>query len=230
VDERVSRFFNLFLSLVPILLLVCCTGSDVSPAADGTNKSKPVARAPLSQTQVKELKDIGALVGRGDPFDKIENSWKSFIKKEKDIDIQAAVDVVTREAVQEAPKNPEPSTKRLQQLISLKDAVNDELSRARGLLAAAKERRQKIMINKKEFDVDGDPPKVTIKSGEVIGSQAEVAGYVKELEARLKSIDNDARAASMEVSNMTQKRQAALKNLPATAKKLREIARNIKQG
>jgi len=202
----------------------------MSLPADGTNKSKPVGRVPLSQAQVKELKDIGALVGRGDPFDKIESTWKSFIKKEKDLDIDAAVDVVTHEAAQEAANKPEPSTKRLQQLISLKDAVNDELSRARGLLAAARERRQKIMINKKEFDVDGDPPKVTIKSGEVIGSQAEVAGYVKELEARLKSIDNDARAKSMEVSDMTQKRQAASKNLPATAKKLQEIARRVKQG
>jgi len=62
----------------------------MSPPADGTNKSKPVAKGSLSQAQVKELKDIGALVGRGDPFDKIENTWKSFIKKEKDLDIDAA--------------------------------------------------------------------------------------------------------------------------------------------
>lgn len=220
-----KKAFGVLISVVAVLLFVGCSRSDFSPPADGTNKSKPVARAPLSQAQVKELKDLGALVGRGDPFNKIEDSWKSFIKKEKDIDIGAAVDVITGEAAREAANKPEPSTKRLQQLTSLKDAVSDELSRARGLLAAARERKQKVMINKKEFDVDGEPPRVTIKSGEVIGSQAEVAGYIKELEARLKSIDNDARAMSMEVSSMTQKQQAALRNLPETAKKLQEIAR-----
>ena len=71
---------------------------------------------------------------------------------------------------------------------------------------------------------------MTIKSGEVIGSQSEVASYIKELEARLKAIHGDTRAVSTQVSSMTQKRQAALKNLPATTKKLQEIARKVRQG
>ena len=216
------------LLLQTILLLVNCTGADISPASDGTNKSKPVAQAPLSQAQLKELKDLGALMGRGHPFDKIEKGWKSFVEKEKGIDIGAAVAVITREAAQEAANNLEPSRKRLQQLNALKGTVIDELSRARGLLAASRERKQNVMINKKEFDVSGEPSRVTIKSGEIIASQSEVADYVKELEARLKSVDNEIRAVSMEVADMTQGRQAVLKNLPETTKKLQEIARRVR--
>jgi hypothetical protein len=225
-----SKLHRVLLLLLVTLPFVSCTRSDFSAGSDEANKSKPVAKVSLSQAQVKELKDIGARVARRDPFDKIESDWKSFVEKAKDIDIGSAVDVITREAEQEAAENLEPSTKRLQELNTLKGAVNDELSRARGLLAASKERRQNVMINKKEFEVGGEPPGVTVKPGQVIASQPEVAGYVKELETRVRSIDNDTRAVSMELGNMTQRRQAVMKNLPETAKKLREIGRRVKQG
>jgi hypothetical protein len=55
----------------------------------------------------------------------------------------------------------------LEELTSLKDVVNDELSRAQALLAEARERRQDVMTNKKKFGVGSEPPMVTIKAGEV---------------------------------------------------------------
>ena len=105
---------------------------------------------------------------------------------------------------------------------SLKGAISDELSRTRGLLALSKQRKQNVMINKKEFEVSGEPPRVMIKPGEVLASRSEVAAYAKELEARLRSVENDLRAVSMELADMTQRRQAVMKNLPGIAKKLRE--------
>ena len=93
--------------LLPLvmLLLVGLGGTISGAASGGADKSKRVAKRPLSQAQVKELKDIGVLVGRNDPFDKIENGWKSFLEKAKDVDVGAAVDVITREAGQEAPEH-----------------------------------------------------------------------------------------------------------------------------
>jgi hypothetical protein len=223
LEKRMGKLYYILLSLVITLLFVS--------TASGTETSKPSPNVPPNQAQIKELKELGILTARNESFDKVEKGWRAFLEKSKDMDINAAVNVITQEAAQESARSIDAAKKKLQQLNLLKGAVNDELDRARGLLAESKQRKQKVMINKKEFEmIPGEPAKVVVKPGEVISLEAEVADYVRQLEARLKSIDNDIRAISMELGNMMQRRQVVLKNLPDIARKLQETGKRVKQG
>jgi hypothetical protein len=136
-----------------------------------------------------------------------------------------------QEATEAAGRSIDPPKKKLQQLNLLKGAVIDELGRAQVLLSESKQRKQKVMINKKEFEVfAGEPPKIVVKPGGVISSQAEVEEYIRQLGARQKLIDNDIRGVTTELGNVTQRRQTVLNNLPEIEKKLQETAKRVRQG
>jgi hypothetical protein len=197
----------------------------------GAETSKPSPNVPPNQAQIKQLKDVGALVGRNEPYDKVEKGWKVFLEQSKDIDVDTAVDVIMQEATEAAGRSIDPPKKKLQQLNLLKGAVIDELGRAQVLLSESKQRKQKVMINKKEFEVfAGEPPKIVVKPGGVISSQAEVEEYIRQLGARQKLIDNDIRGVTTELGNVTQRRQTVLNNLPEIEKKLQETAKRVRQG
>ena len=223
LEKHVSRLQQALLSLVIVFFFIS--------GALGAETSKPSPDVPPNQAQLKELKELGVLTGRNESFDKVEKGWKAFLEKSKDIEIDTAVNVITQEATEEAGRSIDPAKKKLQRLNLLKGAVNDELGRAQVLLSEAKQRKHKVMINKKEFEViPGEPAKIVVKPGEVISSQAEVEEYIRQLGARQKLIDNDIRGTSTELGNMTQRRQVVLKNLPDIEKKLRETAKRVKQG
>jgi hypothetical protein len=220
-EKRMGNLYHILLSLVIMCLVIS--------NASGADKSKPSANVPLSQAQIKQLKDLGVLVGRNESWDKVEKGWKTFLEQSKDIDVDTAVTVVTQEATEEAGRSIDPSKKRLQQLTLLKGAVVDELGRAQALLSESKQRKQKVMINKKEFEVfAGEPPKIVVKPGEVISSQGELEEYIRQLAGRQRLIDNDIRGITMEMSNVTQRRQTVLNNLPEIEKKLHETAKRVK--
>ena len=218
-----SRLYQALLSLAMVFFLV--------NGAFGSEKSQPPNSVPLSQAQMKQLKDLGVLVGRNESYDKIEKDWKAFLEQSKNINVDTAVNVITQEATEEAGRSIDPSKKRLQQLSLLKGALVDELGRAQALLSESRQRKQKVMINKKEFEVfAGEPPKIVVKPGEVISSQGELEEYIRHLGARQKLVDNDVRGTTIELGNVTQRRQVVLKNLPDTEKKLQETAKRVKQG
>jgi hypothetical protein len=219
----VSRLHQALLSLLIVFFFVS--------GALGAETSKPSPNVPPNQAQIKQLKDVGALVGRNEPYDKVEKGWKVFLEQSKDIDVDTAVDVIMQEATEAAGRSIDPPKKKLQQLNLLKGAVIDELGRAQVLLSESKQRKQKVMINKKEFEVfAGEPPKTVVKPGGVISSQAEVEEYIRQLGARQKLIDNDIRGVTTELGNVTQRRQTVLNNLPEIEKKLQETAKRVRQG
>jgi hypothetical protein len=219
----VSRLHQALLSLLIVFFFVS--------GALGAETSKPSPNVPPNQAQIKQLKDVGALVGRNEPYDKVEKGWKVFLEQSKDIDVDTAVDVIMQEATEAAGRSIDPPKKKLQQLNLLKGAVIDELGRAQVLLSESKQRKQKVMINKKEFEVfAGEPPKIVVKPGGVISSQAEVEEYIRQLGARQKLIDNDIRGVTTELGNVTQRRQTVLNNLPEIEKKLQETAKRVRQG
>jgi hypothetical protein len=217
----VGKLYQILLFLVLVFLVIS--------NASGAEKSKSSNNVPLSQTQIKQLKDLGVLVGRNESWDKVEKGWKAFLEQSKDIDVGTAVNVITQEATEEAGRSIDPSKKRLQQLNLLKGAVVDELGRAQALLSESKQRKQKVMINKKEFEVfAGEPPKIVVKPGEVISSQGELEDYIRQLAGRQRLIDNDIRGVTTELGNVTQRRQTVLSNLPEIEKKLQETAKRVK--
>lgn len=215
-----TRYYTLFVCIIA-LIGVAARAADTSPTL----------RLPPNQAQVKELRGLGLLVGRGEAWDKVEREWRSFVEKAKEINLDAAVDHVTREASQEATRNAELSKKRLDQLTVLKGAVIEELGRTRVILADAQKRKTRTMINRNEFEVtQSEPFKVVVKPRGTLSFEAEVAQYVRELEANLRSIDGDVRRANAELATMTRIRQDVTKNLPEIRDKLMEIGMKVQEG
>jgi hypothetical protein len=217
---RRNCYYALFLAL-PLFLAA-------SVRAQDTNTTPNL---PPNEVQVGELRALGALVGKGEASDKVEKRWKSFLEKAKGTDVDAAVDCVIREASQEAVKNAELAKKRVGQLNVLKGAVIEELSGARVVLADVQQRKKRTMINRKEFEVtQSEPFRVIVKSREVLSFEPEVAQYVRELEANLRSIDGDVRRANAELGAMTQRHEDVMKSLAETREKLLETGRRVQEG
>jgi hypothetical protein len=201
----------------------------VVPARSQDKNTAP--RLHPSQAQARELRALGALVGRGEAWGTVEKGWKSFLEKANDVDVDTAVNYVTQEASLEAVKNAEIAKKKLDQLNVLKGAVIEELSMARVVLADAQQRKKRTMINRKEFEVtQSEPFRIIVRSREVLSFEAEVAQYVRELEAHLRSIDSDVRRANAALGAMTQRRDDVMKGLPETTEKLLETGRRVREG
>jgi hypothetical protein len=188
-------------------------------------------KIPPNQSQVKELRGLGLLVGRGESWEKVEKGWRSFLEKAKDVDVDAAANYVTQEASVEASRNQELAKKKLDQLTVLKGAVIEELGRTRAVLADAQQRKKRTMINRNEFEVtQSEPFKVILKPKEVLSFEADVAQYVRELEVNLRSIDTDVRRSTAELATMTQRREDVMKSFSEVREKLLEIGLSAQEG
>jgi hypothetical protein len=118
--------------------------------------------------------------------------------------------------------------KKVKALQMLKGEVKDELTKTRSLLAESRKRKgPKIIINRKTFELAQiEPPRVTVKPGEVLTTQAQVADYVKELQDRSKAVEDDIALARTEHQNALQKQQKVIGRLSATSKRMRDTARS----
>ena len=210
--KPVSQFALLFWGIALLATLVWAKEETAAPGI------------PPSEAQIRELKRIGVLVGGWEAWDRVEKAWRSFLERAKDVDASAAVNCVTEEASLEAARNRDVPKKRLDQLNVLKRAVIEELSGTRAVLSDAQQQKKRTMVTRHEFEVtQTEPFRVIAKPRGVLSFEAEVAQYVRDLEANLRSIDVDVRRATAELGAMTQRRDDVMKSLPETREKLLEI-------
>jgi septal ring factor EnvC (AmiA/AmiB activator) len=209
--------FSMLRTLAVILTIV-----GIVPAAAQAAK-------PLSADELKAVKEVGVLIGRDESPEKVDAAWRAALDKSKDLNVDAAVKAAAQEARAEAERNVQAARKKAKALQMLKGEVKDELAKTRSLLAESRKRKgPKMIINRKTFELaQMEPPRVTVKPGEVLTSQAQVADYVKELQDRSKAVEDDIALARTEHHNALQKQQKVIGQLSATSKRMHDTARSV---
>lgn len=191
----------------------------------------PAAQAakPLSADELKTVRQVGVLIGMDESPEKVDAAWRAVLDKSKDLNVDAAVKAALQEARAEAERNVHAAKKKVKAQQMLKGEVKDELTKTRSLLAESRKRKgPKIIINRKTFELAQiEPPRVTVKPGEVLTTQAQVADYVKELQDRSKAVEDDIALARTEHQNALQKQQKAIGRLSATSKRMHDTARSV---
>lgn len=196
----------------------------IVPAAAQAKAAKP-----LSATELKAVKEVGVLMGRDESAEKVDAAWRAALDKSKDLNVDTAVKSAAQEARAEAERNVQAARKKAKALQMLKGEVKDELAKTRRMPAESRKRKgPKMIINRKTFELaQMEPPRVTVKPGEVLTTQAQVADYVKELQDRSKTVGDDIALARTEHQNALQKQQKVIGQLSATSKRMHDTARSV---
>jgi hypothetical protein len=194
----------------------------------GTSPGKPATlqgKKPISAEQMRELKSIGAMIGRGEPQGKVETSWKKLVAQHKDMDIEKAVEITLNEAKEEAGRNVKAARDKSQKYGMLTEDLRDEIARVRSLQGQWKEGKPSQAIYRKVYVINRkDPSKTTTRKGNLISNKAELNQYMKELEGHLETVGEDAQLAKVDLQNTLQKQQQLIQMLSNVSKMLHDTA------
>jgi hypothetical protein len=204
--------------------IVEAQGMGRGPSSPPTVQSKK----PISPEDMRELKSIGAMIGKGEPQGKVETSWKGLVGRSRDMDINKAVESILNEAKEEAGRNVKTARDKTQKYDVLKNDIHQEVSRARSLEGQWKEGKPSQAIYRKVYVVERkDPGKTTLRQGDLISTKAGLSQYVKELEAHLKTVGEDAQLANIDLQNVLQKQQQLIQMLSNISKTLHDTANAV---
>ena len=223
-----KRCFLFALSASCLVVSFFLFGQIVEAQEKGRSPGKPGSlqnKKPISPEEMRELKAIGAMIGRGEPKGKVETSWKRLVGRSKDMDIDKAVEITLDEAKEEAGRKVKVARDKTQKYDALKKDIHQELGRARSLEGRWKEGKPSHAVYRKVYVLERkDPNKTTIRKGNPISSKAELNQYVKELEGHLETVGEDALLAKGDLQNALQKQQQLIQMLSNVSKMLHDTA------
>ena len=175
----------------------------------------------LTPTQLQELKNIGTMIGRGGSLNEAQNIWKVLVERSKDMDIDAAIKYILREAKIEAGRQVQLSREKVQLYDTLKEEIRAELTRTRITLSEIEKGKPSKIVQRKLFDLrPGLGKKVVVKQEKVISTPDDIEAYIKDLEEKLNEVGEDQQLAQIDLQNKLQYSQQLLQTLSNVSKML----------
>jgi hypothetical protein len=179
--------------------------------------------AEAQQLNLPELKNIGMMIGKGEPQAKYLAVWKQLVSKSKNMDIHGAINLVIDEAKQETNRNVNQRRSKTQKYDAIKGNISQEISVNRSILSRAVGKIQPIQ--EKIYVIErGNPDKFTVQKGNVINTRSELENYVKNLEGILNRMGDDSQLANLDLQNALQKQQQLIQMISSIEKTLGDSA------
>ena len=100
--------------------------------------------ADFPQSTILELKNIGVMIGEGEPQERYLAAWKQLAGKSKNMDIGRAVNIVIEEAKQEINRNVNQHRFKVQKYVEIKRNIAQEINVNRSILSRSAGRIQPI--------------------------------------------------------------------------------------
>jgi predicted DCC family thiol-disulfide oxidoreductase YuxK len=205
-----------------VIIDVALTNHPLSPIPDEMQVEAPMPSQKelpvLQPNQLKELRQIGIMIGREKPHKEIESRWHTFIvglhQVSAPLDVDPLIEWVLNQGYMEAVKDSAFYGNRAKDYNSLKETIRDELSLARGTLSNENRKETSQVLHRKDFRLMSETNgQVVVEQGSVISSQTEVERYIKDLERQLASVEDDSRLANRDLEKLRQIRQQVLNQM-----------------
>ena len=177
--------------------------------------------------EIKQIKDIGIMVGQGKPVSEIEDAWKSYLKSQpENIPTDVALQQVLEEAMSEADRVLQRSIKKVTASDNLKKNIDDELNQKRALYARSYEESMSKSVSRSGSrsgrDSRGDGHVAESKGlGTTLG---ELNQYVGAVSSVLNTLATDPNLANTGVQNTLQEHQNTLQLISSVANVLYQVA------
>jgi hypothetical protein len=182
--------------------------------------------AEAQQLNLPELKNIGMMIGKGEPQAKYLAVWKQLVSKSKNMDIHGAINLVIDEAKQETNRNVNQRRSKTQKYDAIKGNISQEISVNRSILSRAVGKIQPIQ--EKIYVIErGNPDKFTVQKGNVINTRSELENYVKNLEGILNRMGDDSQLANLALQDALQKQQAFVQTVTEVSRTFDDAAKAI---
>lgn len=168
--------------------------------ATGAELIAGAPKAPLTAVQLGELRQIGARLGSGHPIGEVEGAWKAFVQRNgATLDVDAAVQAVVNEAQREAGRPVREARAKAERLRAMWKALAAERNRLRASLAGVREPKARAQYDEK----------------------------LRDMEAKLNSIGDDAQLANIDLQNKMQQEQRTFQTISNIMKTLHDTAKAI---